>query len=262
MSALIPIHQQMIGSETIQTVNAKELYEFLGVKQRFGDWITKRIQQYQFEESLDFTRYYNSSNGNPNPQIDYFVSMNMAKELSMVEKTSKGKEARKYFLECERQVTGSHKILDPVEKYPELIAIRELLLATAEARDQAAEALRVADIADARAVRAETKADMALTDAHRMTLEEFVIKNGLLRQFPESRWTLYAKWLGHFCQQYGLATLKVSVVGKAWREEKAYPLEALAALQRYELHKPRQVTLVHKTTGKDGAHGEYSLHPA
>lgn len=105
MPALITLRHQTIGTETIQTVNARELHTFLAVKQRFNDWISKRIEQYEFQEDRDFTRYCDSSSDNPNPPIDYFVSINMAKELSMVERTAKGKEARLYFLECERKLT-------------------------------------------------------------------------------------------------------------------------------------------------------------
>ena len=101
-TALIPVQVGVIGAATIPTVNAREIHTFLAVKQRFTDWITKRIEQYGFQEDRDFTRYCDSSSGNPNPPIDYFVSLDMAKELSMVERTKKGKEARQYFLECER----------------------------------------------------------------------------------------------------------------------------------------------------------------
>lgn len=101
---LIPLIPQTIGAQDIQTVNARDLYVFLGIKQRFNDWITKRIEQYGFAQDIDFIRYYDSSSENPNPPIDYFLSIDMAKELSMVERTAKGKEARLWFLECERKV--------------------------------------------------------------------------------------------------------------------------------------------------------------
>ena len=101
-------------------------------------------------------------------------------------------------------------------------------------------------------VRAETKADMALDEAHRMTIEEFVVKNGLLRQFPSTEWTRMATWLGQFCQQWGLSMVPVPVMGKPWPTEKAYPWQALAALQRYECQKARQIALV-PTPGETGA---------
>ena len=95
-----------------------------------------------------------------------------------------------------------------------------------------------------RAVRAEGKADLALEDAHRMTVEEFVLKNGLVRQFPPPRWKTIATWLGTFCEQWSLHVPKAPVVGKPWNEENAYPLQAFAAWLRMEQHKPQQVRLV------------------
>ena len=101
-------------------------------------------------------------------------------------------------------------------------------------------------------LRAETKADMALDEAHRMTIEEFIVKNGLLRQFPATEWSRMAIWLGQFCQQWGLSMVPVPVMGKPWPTEKAYPWQALAALQRHECQRARQIALV-PTPGETGA---------
>jgi phage anti-repressor protein len=116
---LIPFARRQIGTDTVNTVNARDLYAFLEVKQRFNDWITKRIAQYGFVQGIDFTRYYDSSSANPNPPIEYYLSFEMCKELSMVEKTAKGKEARLWFLECEREVLErpSHKALTTAEMF-------------------------------------------------------------------------------------------------------------------------------------------------
>ena len=107
-----------------------------------------------------------------------------------------------------------------------------------------------------RAIRAEGKADMALDEAHRMTLEEFILKNGLVRQFPQNAWRAIAGWLGTFCEQYNLSAPKVSVVAKPWGEEKSYPLQTLSAWLRHEQTKPRQVVLVphEETTPLGEAH--------
>lgn len=91
---------------------------------------------------------------------------------------------------------------------------------------------------------ANTKSDLALEDAHRMTLEEFVLKTGLVRQFPPSQYATYTTWLRTFCRSYGLMIHKAPVYGKSWDEENSYPLAALAAWLRYETKKPQQVHLV------------------
>jgi hypothetical protein len=93
--------------------------------------------------------------------------------------------------------------------------------------------------------RVDTKADMALEDAHRFTLEEFILRNGLFHQFPRSHFRTYAAWLGTFCLDHGLSVPHVPVYGQPWPTEKGYPLSALTAWLRYEQQKPKQVGLLH-----------------
>jgi anti-repressor protein len=102
MSELIKIENKEINGEKINTANARELHEFLGSKQQFSNWIQKRIKQYDFAQDIDYTAI-NDLIYSP-PRIDYFVSIDMAKELSMAERTAKGKEIRKYFIECEKKL--------------------------------------------------------------------------------------------------------------------------------------------------------------
>lgn len=77
-------------------------------------------------------------------------------------------------------------------------------------------------------IRIEAKTDM-LIDEQRMTLEAFVLKNGLLRQCPRSAWKAGGKWCSEFCVLYNIAARAVKVHGKAWQTEQAYPPEALMA---------------------------------
>ena len=84
-----------------QLVSARELHEFLEVKKDFTDWFKYRVAQYGFEENLDFTTILGKSTGG-RPSKDFAIKIEMAKELSMVENSEKGKEARKYFIECEK----------------------------------------------------------------------------------------------------------------------------------------------------------------
>jgi hypothetical protein len=94
------------------------------------------------------------------------------------------------------------------------------------------------------AERADTKADLALEDARRLTVEEFVVSNGVLRQFPPTQWPRIAKWLTDFCQQWGLHVVKAAVPGKIWNDENTYPLSAFGAWYRQELQRPTQIRLV------------------
>jgi len=97
MNELIKIEQK----EGIETVNARELHVFLENGRKFSDWIKQRIYQYGFVDGQDFT-IHKFVNGKAT-QYDYHVTVDMAKELSMVENNEKGKQARRYFIEVEKR---------------------------------------------------------------------------------------------------------------------------------------------------------------
>ena len=98
MDSLIQITKNTInGVEVINSVNAREIHNYLGVKTRFNDWINRAIEKYDFIENIDYSIL---SNGNSK---DFVVTLDMAKELAMLENNPKGKETRKYFIEFEKQ---------------------------------------------------------------------------------------------------------------------------------------------------------------
>jgi prophage antirepressor-like protein len=105
--------------------------------------------------------------------------------------------------------------------------------------------------AEARIAAVDTKADLALEDAHTMSLEDYIMKNGLLRQFPQTQWSRYATWLVNFCLATGMHVSKIPVYGKQWSEENVYPLGALHAWKRQEVSPPRQVHLL-RPQGSEG----------
>ena len=93
------------------TVSARELHEFLEVGTRFNDWFNRMIS-YGFEENSDF-RLVTQKRATNNPKnpittyIDYEITIDMAKELSMIQRTEKGKQARQYFIQCEKFIQDS-----------------------------------------------------------------------------------------------------------------------------------------------------------
>ena len=87
----------------IQAVNARELHAFLQNRDHFATWIRDRIAQYDFVENQDFVTFSeNSEKGRP--RLEYALTLDMAKELSMVERNEQGKQARRYFIECEKRL--------------------------------------------------------------------------------------------------------------------------------------------------------------
>ena len=91
------------------TVSARELHEFLEIGTRFDKWFIRMIS-YGFEENSDFraiTQKRVTAQGNMTTYIDYEITIDMAKELSMIQRTEKGKQARQYFIQCEKFIQDS-----------------------------------------------------------------------------------------------------------------------------------------------------------
>lgn len=86
-----------------ETVNARDLYNFLESRQDFSTWIKNRVEKYGFVENTDYVRLHKKMEANNATLIDYFLSLDMAKELSMVENNEKGRQARLYFIEVEKR---------------------------------------------------------------------------------------------------------------------------------------------------------------
>ncbi|MDM8552542.1 antA/AntB antirepressor family protein [Desulfobacterales bacterium HSG2] len=100
---LIPTQKGNFGGHLIPTVNARDLWIFLESGQEFANWIRNRIRDYGFAENQDFLIILSKSTGG-RPAKEYYVTLDMGKELSMVERTARGRQARRYFIECERRL--------------------------------------------------------------------------------------------------------------------------------------------------------------
>lgn len=92
-------------------VSARNLHMFLESRADFSTWIKERIQQYGFQEGADYQVFHqtveNLSGGRPS--VEYLITINMAKELSMVERNERGKQARRYFIACEERLKAIAK---------------------------------------------------------------------------------------------------------------------------------------------------------
>jgi len=123
MNEIIKVSTDQEGK---QTVIARELHEFLGVGKDFSTWIKDRIFQYNFIENQDFVVFPGIGEKGGRPSIEYHLTIDMAKELSMVERNEKGKQARQYFIECERRAK------DPIAFLNDPSHLRGLLLTYSE----------------------------------------------------------------------------------------------------------------------------------
>lgn len=87
-----------------QTISARELHEKLNIGTKFATWF-QRICEYGFIENQDYTTCYpnlGSENHGGQNMIDYDISMDMAKQICMIQRTSKGKEIRQYLIDLEK----------------------------------------------------------------------------------------------------------------------------------------------------------------
>lgn len=108
-----------------KAVSARELHAFLEVKSNFAEWISRRIKEYSFIENQDFVSLFENSKKpkGGRPTIDYALTLEMAKELSMVEKNEKGRQARLYFIECEKRVMENYNKFYIPQTYPEALKL-------------------------------------------------------------------------------------------------------------------------------------------
>lgn len=117
---LVKINQIAINDTEINSVSARELHRFLESKRKFTDWVKPYISvdnDYGFVQGTDFIQAHAGVNINNVAMIDYWITIDMAKEVSMLSKTIKGKEARRYFIECEkRTVTLTSMVQEALNK--------------------------------------------------------------------------------------------------------------------------------------------------
>ena len=131
-STLIAVTPGEIGGQATQLVDARLLHQFLEVGRDFSNWIKLRIRQYGFVENQD---YLLAKTGEQVPhqggwrnvdRLDYLLTLDMAKELAMVERTPKGRQARRYFIDCEKALHARIPPTVPAPKpeYPLAINLR------------------------------------------------------------------------------------------------------------------------------------------
>ena len=127
---LIPITTASIGGDQQQGVNARDLHQFLEVGKDFSNWIKDRINQFDFVEGVDFVKTQDLSSPNlanaksrAQVRIEYILTLNMAKELSMVERNEKGKQVRQYFIQCEKQLKVAQQQFAIPQTYAEALRL-------------------------------------------------------------------------------------------------------------------------------------------
>lgn len=135
VKAIAPIKSERSIEQTIifndGKVDGRSLYEFLRIETPYHIWFP-RMCEYGFVEGTDFcTKMYESTGGRP--AVNHDLTMDMAKEISMIQRNERGKQARQYFIECEKKLKA--QVQKPMTQ-AELIAMQANALVEYE-REQA-----------------------------------------------------------------------------------------------------------------------------
>jgi len=186
MSALIPIRED----DGRQAVSGRDLHAFLGLGRDYTTWF-KSMVEYGFTEGEDFTPVRVESSGG-RPGADHVLTLDMAKELAMIQRTDKGKQARQYFIEVEKRSlaaipTGSNLLALAVIEAQAMLTAKDQQIAELEPRAEAWDELASADgdyeVADAAKILAR-----AGVETGRQRLFGQLHDIGWIYRGPQSKW--------------------------------------------------------------------------
>jgi phage anti-repressor protein len=118
--ALIPVFTGTLQDQSVQLCNARDLHTFLQVGRDYSNWIKDRIETYGFIEGEDYSpNLANRSGGTAGKRrIDYHLTLDTAKELSMVENNEQGRMARRYFIAQEKKTLVQIGQAQPAAELP------------------------------------------------------------------------------------------------------------------------------------------------
>lgn len=123
LEKLLPVRKSKSGKDA--TPSARALYNYLEVKTPFSTWLARRVEEYGFAEGQDFLTILLESTGG-REATDAALTVDMAKELGMVERTEKGRTVRRYFIWAEnklRQVVEAPRPTLPTNYKEALVAL-------------------------------------------------------------------------------------------------------------------------------------------
>ena len=106
---IIPIKIE-VNENQEPILSARELHNFLEVTERFTSWFNRQLQ-YGFEENTDYIGCKVFNTLAKQELQDYVIKLDMAKEIAMIQRSEKGKQARKYFLKIEKDWNSPEKVM-------------------------------------------------------------------------------------------------------------------------------------------------------
>lgn len=119
---LAPVYVTSTGEKVVY---GTELYECLGSKQEYSNWVKNRLKECDSVENVDFTTILSKSTGG-RPKQEYIIKLATAKEMAMLEHNQKGKQVRRYFIRVEekyKEEKEKKKVTHGEQKRPSLTAV-------------------------------------------------------------------------------------------------------------------------------------------
>ena len=184
-SELIPIQ----NNDGAQAVLGRDLHAFLEIGKDYSTWF-KDMCQYGFIAGQDFSpKSGKTSEAGGRPRIDHIISLEMAKEICMIQRSPLGKQARQYFIECERRARNNV----PALSGPELVA-RALIEAQNMLEEKDQQIKELAPRAGAWETFCGSSGDMSVADAAKALNSRRGVDTGrdrLFKMMQELGWTTH-----------------------------------------------------------------------
>jgi len=106
----VDVTKSKIGDTEVNSVNLRDVWEFVESKRKFSDWVKDRL--IDFEKGNDYMVHKKVTQYNQVVRIDYIVTIETAKMICMIERNAKGRQLRQYFIECERKLKERPQLPD------------------------------------------------------------------------------------------------------------------------------------------------------
>lgn len=163
MNELIPINYNDDGT---QAVSGRALHEFLEIETRYNDWF-KRMTEYGLVENHDFiaiTQKRVTAQGNETTYTDHALTINAAKQISMLQRNEKGRQAREYFIRCEEKYNKLKEAEHPRFETKEQLLAQAALVAQSILQEQTKEIKQLETKVDELEPKAERYEDLTNYD--------------------------------------------------------------------------------------------------
>lgn len=219
MQDLIPYSTRQLGGETVNTVNARDLYNWLEIKGDYNLWIKRAIKRANLIEDIDFIIYLSVENSKMGRRPhEHHLTFDAAKQVAMMSSATKGHETRLWFIQKEKELDTLKQQHIQVKNPANQLIIDAII--RLDAVEQQAEAARQeAETAQKAANAANENANRALESQLFSTVAEYVYSNKLQPQIPENAYRECSDYLRLYCMDHRIPFRSIPVGGKPWKEE-------------------------------------------